>query len=101
MGAAPDREYKTILVDRSTAGVAVVTLNRPQVLNAFHNAMLAAFRRLWPEIRADDDVRAVVLQAAGQRAFSTGLDVTERTADADSPWLDTTAPWSEAEDPGR
>jgi enoyl-CoA hydratase/carnithine racemase len=99
--AAPDREYETILVDRSTAGVTVVTLNRPQVLNAFNNAMLADFRRLWPEIRADDEVRAVVLQAAGSRAFSTGLDVTERTADADSPWLDTTAPWSEAEDPGR
>lgn len=101
MSVAPDREYETILVDHSTPGVAVVTLNRPQVLNAFNTAMLADFSRLWRDVREDSDVRAVVLQAAGDRAFSTGLDVTERTSDSDSPWLDTTAPWSEAEDPGR
>jgi enoyl-CoA hydratase/carnithine racemase len=77
-----------------------VTLNRPKVLNAFNDQMREEFSRLWSEVRADDDVRAVVLAAAGERAFSTGVDVTERL-DGDSPFLDRQQPWAEHEDPGR
>lgn len=96
-----EQPYDTLLVDRRSDGVAVVTLNRPDKLNSFNLAMRADFRRLWAELRTDDDVRAVVLRAAGERAFSTGLDVTERTSDTDSPWVDTAAPWSESEDPAQ
>ncbi|NKQ56717.1 enoyl-CoA hydratase/isomerase family protein [Amycolatopsis sp. K13G38] len=92
--------YETILLERTDTGVAVVTLNRPDVLNAFNEAMRADFARLWTEIREDPEINAVVLRAAGDRAFSTGLDVTERTGASDSPWLDKAAPWAENEDPG-
>jgi len=92
--------YETILLDRSAEGVLTVTLNRPEVLNAFDNRMQAEFARLWGEVKADDDVRAVVLAAAGDRAFCTGVDVTERLDD-DSPFLDRAHPWAENEDPGR
>ncbi|SHH04852.1 Enoyl-CoA hydratase/carnithine racemase [Jatrophihabitans endophyticus] len=95
-----DSQYDTILVDDRDDGVTVVTLNRPDRLNAFDTAMRADFRRLWARVRDDVDVRAVVLRAAGERAFSTGLDVTERTTDNDSPWVDVTAPFAETEDPG-
>lgn len=95
-----DEAYETIVVEVRGDGVAVVTLNRPGKLNAFNVAMRAEFRRLWSQVREDDRVRAVVLRAAGDRAFSTGLDVTERTADSNSPWLDRSAPFSESEDPG-
>ncbi|MEV5303400.1 enoyl-CoA hydratase/isomerase family protein [Amycolatopsis methanolica] len=99
-GSMTGHPYQTILLERTDTGVAVVTLNRPEVLNAFNEAMRADFARLWTEVREDPGIRAVVLRAAGDRAFSTGLDVTERTGSSDSPWLDTAEPWAETEDPG-
>jgi enoyl-CoA hydratase/carnithine racemase len=92
--------YETILVDTSAAGVVTVTLNRPEVLNAFDERMQDEFAALWASVRADDDVRAVVLTAAGDRAFSSGVDVGERLDD-ESPFLDRAHPWAEREDPGR
>jgi enoyl-CoA hydratase/carnithine racemase len=55
-------------------GVAVVTLDRPEVGNAFDAAMLADMEAVWRHVRADPDVRAVVLTGAGDRAFCTGID---------------------------
>lgn len=92
--------YQTILVEISDAGVMTVTLNRPDKLNAFNDAMCLEFSKLWSEIRCDDAIRAVVLTAAGDRAFCTGVDVTERLDD-ESPFLDRAQPWAEHEDPGR
>ncbi len=92
--------FQTIIVDVSPDGVATVTLNRPEVLNAFNDAMCAEFSQLWSQVRSDDTIRAVVLAAAGDRAFSTGVDVTERL-DSDIPFLDRAQPWAEHEDPGR
>jgi Enoyl-CoA hydratase/carnithine racemase len=68
-------EYETILVERHDDGVATITLNRPEAMNAFNQRMREEFGAVWPELNADDDVRAIVLQAAGDRAFSTGVDV--------------------------
>ncbi|MFG3291780.1 enoyl-CoA hydratase/isomerase family protein [Streptomyces sp. NPDC048179] len=60
-------------VDKET-GVAVVTLDRPERLNAIDLATAAELAALWGALRFDDTVRAVVLTGAGSRAFSTGLD---------------------------
>jgi enoyl-CoA hydratase/carnithine racemase len=92
--------YETVLVERSPAGVMTVTLNRPEVLNSFNEKMQDEFFELWAEVRSDDSVRAVVLTAAGERAFCTGVDVTERL-DSEHPFLDPKQPWAEHEDPGR
>jgi enoyl-CoA hydratase/carnithine racemase len=92
--------FQTIIVDVSPDGVATVTLNRPEVLNAFNDAMCTEFSQLWSQVRSDDHIRAVVLAAAGERAFCTGVDVTERL-DSESPFLDRAQPWAEHEDPGR
>jgi enoyl-CoA hydratase/carnithine racemase len=92
--------YQTITVDPAPNGVVTVTLNRPDVLNSFNRTMESEFSRLWEEVKADDTIRAVVLTGAGDRAFSVGVDVTERL-DSDSPFLDREHPWAENEDPGR
>ena len=55
-------------------GVATITLNRPEALNAFHNTMLADWAAALHECQLDDDVAAVVLTGAG-RAFCAGGDV--------------------------
>lgn len=91
--------YETILVETASDGVMTVTLNRPDKLNSFNEAMQSEFAALWSTVRHDDDVRAIVLTAAGDRAFSTGVDVTERL-DQESPFVDRAHPWAENEDPG-
>lgn len=54
--------------------VATITLNRDDKLNGIDRDMLAEIKRLWQIVREDDSVHAIVFRAAGQRAFSTGLD---------------------------
>ncbi len=56
-------------------GVAYVTLNRPEKLNAFSPEMIVRLARLWPEVAADTEIRVVLLTGAGDRAFSTGGDL--------------------------
>jgi crotonobetainyl-CoA hydratase/dehydration protein DpgD len=58
--------------------VAHVTMNRPEVLNAMDRRMHAELADIWDDVEADDDVRAVVLTGAGDRAFSVGQDLKER-----------------------
>lgn len=70
--------YETILYEIDDEHVATVTLNRPDKLNSFNMAMRRDFRRLWRDVQDNDAVHAVVLRAAGDRAFSTGIDATER-----------------------
>jgi len=55
--------------------VATITLNRPEALNSFNDAMAADLTYAWETCRDTDDIHAVVLQANGERAFSTGVDV--------------------------
>ena len=69
-------EFSTIRY-RSDGGVAWVTLNRPDVLNAFNTQMLEELRSVWRAARTDDGVRCIVLDAEGDRAFCTGVDRAE------------------------
>jgi enoyl-CoA hydratase len=74
-----DRPYETILVEREGA-VAIVTLNRPNVLNALNLAMIGELERALHALDADENVRAVVLTGAGERAFAAGADIGELSA---------------------
>ncbi|WP_089101962.1 enoyl-CoA hydratase/isomerase family protein [Streptomyces hyaluromycini] len=56
------------------SGVCVLTLDRPERLNAVDLATATELSSAWRALRFDDAVRAVVLTGAGGRAFSTGLD---------------------------
>lgn len=77
--------YETIIYELS-GHVATVTLNRPDKLNAFNQRMCDEFEDLWNAVRLDDDVRVVVLQANGERAFCTGVDVKEGYAFPANVW---------------
>ncbi len=65
--------YETMLIDKRDNGVAVVTLNRPERLNAVNAAMHHELARFTRDAEADKDVKVVVLAAAG-RAFCAGGD---------------------------
>jgi enoyl-CoA hydratase/carnithine racemase len=54
--------------------VAIVTMNRPDVYNAFNRLMERELQRVWRSLRTNDDVRAVVWTGAGDKAFCTGID---------------------------
>jgi enoyl-CoA hydratase/carnithine racemase len=70
--------YETVLYEANPATrVATVTLNRPERLNAFNRRMCEEIEDVWRVAKDDDAVRAIVLRAAGDRAFSAGLDVRE------------------------
>jgi enoyl-CoA hydratase/carnithine racemase len=66
--------FETILFETSGDGVATITLNRPEVLNAFDRQMCEEMRDAWALVKRDEQIRAVVLRAAGERAFCAGLD---------------------------
>jgi enoyl-CoA hydratase len=54
--------------------VAVITLNNPEMGNAFTDSMHAGLQEIWDELAADDNVRAVLITGAG-KAFSTGGNI--------------------------
>ncbi|MFB7499159.1 enoyl-CoA hydratase/isomerase family protein [Streptomyces sp. NPDC056161] len=68
-------------------GVAVVTLDRPDRLNAVDLAMADELGAAWRALRFDDTVRAVVLTGAGERAFSTGIDRDVVVPQPSSPYM--------------
>jgi enoyl-CoA hydratase len=68
------------LIYEKSGHVAVLTLNRPQVLNALTLSLLASLRAVLEEINADPDVHALLLTGAGDRAFSVGFDLSAEDA---------------------
>jgi enoyl-CoA hydratase/carnithine racemase len=69
-----DRDYEMITFEAQENGVAWVTLNRPQVHNAFNIQMRRELKDCWRSLRKDGDVNCVVLTGAGERAFCSGID---------------------------
>ena len=56
-------------------GVAVLTVNRPDALNAFDVDTLTELRDHLRQLAEDSEVRVVVLTGAGERAFAAGADI--------------------------
>ena len=71
-------EFETIKYDESDDGVATVTLNRPDVHNAFNSLMQRELHTLWRALRRHDPVHCIVLTGAGEKAFCTGIDRMEQ-----------------------
>ena len=79
-------DYRTIGYETSADRVATITLERPEVLNAFDRQMCEEIAHAWTRIKADPEVHAVVLRAAGERAFCVGLDVNKPFGQPDDVW---------------
>jgi enoyl-CoA hydratase len=85
MTAASERGARTLVrVDWPAVGaagavdhVALVTLDRPEVLNALNDALLAELVEALEELDADPEVHVIVLTGAGERAFAAGADIRE------------------------
>lgn len=67
--------YSQIVLDISQ-GIATLTLNRPEKMNAFTGTMMNEIIDAMDRTDADDSVRAVIFTGAGERAFCAGADLT-------------------------
>lgn len=63
-----------VLLEQDGRGVATVTLNRPQIHNAFNDEVVQRLSAIWQDIAARSDIRVVVLRGAG-KSFSAGGDL--------------------------
>jgi enoyl-CoA hydratase len=73
-------DSRTILLDREADGLAVITVSRPDKLNALNAATVRQLDGVLGEVRDDAGVRAVVLTGAGEKAFVAGADIAELAA---------------------
>ena len=69
-----EREHLAVTCEDA---VAVVTLNRPRVLNALDSVLLREFFSAFAALDADDSTAVIVVTGAGDRAFSAGADIKE------------------------
>ena len=68
--------FDNLLLERDGA-VAIVTLNRPKVLNALNHQTLAELSACMASLKADEGVRAIILTGSGEKSFVAGADINE------------------------
>jgi enoyl-CoA hydratase len=68
--------FDNLLIERDEA-TAIVTINRPKVLNALNTQTLDELRRAILEIKQDERVRVVIVTGAGEKSFVAGADINE------------------------
>lgn len=68
--------FDNLLLERDGA-VAIVTINRPNVLNALNARTLDELRRVVLDLKADDSARVMILTGAGEKSFVAGADINE------------------------
>ena len=68
--------YETLLYEKAD-GIATVTINRPESLNALNFKVYAELYEVFGEIETDNEVRVVILTGSGEKAFVAGSDITE------------------------
>ena len=56
-------------------GIALITINRPERLNAMDDEHYKGLSQAWQRVRDDGDVRVAIVTGAGQKSFSTGADI--------------------------
>jgi len=70
-------ETSTIRLDRESDGIAIITVNRPDKLNALNADTVSQLDRAVRDVRDDDSVRVVIVTGSGEKAFVAGADIGE------------------------
>ena len=85
----PDQSYATLALTNPLAHVLQVTLNRPEVANAFNTQMATDLVHCFEHLALDaGGYRCVILTGAGERAFCAGGDLKERDGMSNTAWTD-------------
>ena len=76
-------EFRTIIFEEKEPSIGLVTMNRPDQLNAINLAMLEDFEQLCEALTRDDSIRVLVITGAG-RGFSSGADLNDAVVHKDT-----------------
>ncbi|NLC11668.1 MAG: crotonase [Firmicutes bacterium] len=66
-----------LLIYEKEAPLAIITINRPKVMNALSNALVEEFDKAFDMIENDSEIRALIITGAGDKAFMAGADIKE------------------------
>lgn len=69
--------YETLLTEQRENSILIVSLNRPQKLNAMNRQMLKDLIDLWTRLQHDLETRVVILRAEGEKGFCGGMDIAD------------------------
>lgn len=69
--------YETIKIDRSSDGVGVLTINRPQAMNALNRQVLSEMESFLIDLKNVPDLRCLIVTGEGEKAFVAGADIKE------------------------
>jgi enoyl-CoA hydratase len=75
MNALHNEVHKFVIYEKPSQNYVKLTINRPEVMNALNVEVRKELITLLDDIEKDDDVRAVVITGAGDKAFSAGADI--------------------------
>ena len=95
--AAPN---EPVLLRRDEGQVAILTLNRPRAMNALSGDLIDALQAEFDRLAQDRQIRCVIVEAAGDRAFSTGHDLREENGHANMRKHETVGTWGGFGRPG-
>ena len=70
-------ESSTVQLKQADDGIAVITINRPDKLNALNAATVARLDEVVRDVQGDSSIRAVIVTGAGEKAFVAGADIAE------------------------
>jgi enoyl-CoA hydratase/carnithine racemase len=73
-----------VLLTEERNGIAILTLNRPEVMNSFNFALLYALKEQIEALKFNTNIRVVIITGSGQKAFCAGADLKERTTYTES-----------------
>jgi enoyl-CoA hydratase/carnithine racemase len=90
--------YTTISVEQ-TGSVLIITLDRPEVLNAFDQTMQDEIRSVWRDMRTNDSIHVAIITGSGDRAFCVGIDRNQPMTAAEGNVFGTSNPFM-YDDPG-
>ncbi len=68
--------YQNLLVEKKD-NVAVVTINRPDKLNALNSETMSELKKVFSELKTDDETYVVIITGSGEKAFVAGADISE------------------------
>ncbi|MDQ0391428.1 enoyl-CoA hydratase/isomerase family protein [Labrys monachus] len=77
-----------VILEKPEPGIGVLTLNRPEKLNALSTGLLAAFAAALDEAERDAGIRVLILTGAGEKAFAAGADIAEYQGRKEKAFMD-------------
>jgi len=69
--------YENLLVEITMEKIAIVTLNRPEKLNALNDATFDELDHCFSGLQVNDEVKCVIITGSGEKAFVAGADILE------------------------